>query len=216
MEMFQSNSIFRIRKNLWKTPTLTLYDSYRRALVKVIWRFSANCSSLDIATRLLKLQNYFPSDPNSFHWSAKTTLTTIYQDVKHQHISMYIFWFILQIYITYFYCAISADKIEEFSSNYLEMTEEERKIIAHQPMDMIKSCKFGISSNNDTSCKDFRNNPQTIFSPSQGICYIFNFGPQGVGNTTTAGSTYGLQLEINIECKFDFTWKKTSSSFCVI
>jgi hypothetical protein len=99
----------------------------------------------------------------------------------------------------------------------LEMTEEERKIIAHQPMDMIKSCKFGLSSNNDTSCKDFRNNPQRIFSPSQGICYIFNFGKQGVAATTTAGSTYGLQLEINIECKFDFTWKRTSKScFCLI
>ncbi len=72
----------------WKTPTLTLYDSDRRALVKVIWRFSANCSSLDIATRPLKLQKYFPSGRSSFRRSAKTTLTTIYQKVKHKRISI--------------------------------------------------------------------------------------------------------------------------------
>ena len=81
------------------------------------------------------------------------------------------------------------------------MTLEEKKKIAHQPTDMFKSCKFGPSLTGDLSCTTFQTGAQTIFSPSQGLCYIFNFGPLGVAATKTAGRTYGLQLEIDIECK---------------
>ena len=95
--------------------------------------------------------------------------------------------------------------INTFWRYYLKLNHEEITAIAHQPHDMIVDCVFNKQIRNpDPKCLQFiANGSTTIFTPSYGVCYIFNF--KGLTKekypavTFYPGEDYGLQLTINIE-----------------
>ena len=66
---------------------------------------------------------------------------------------------------------------------------------------MIRSCSFGALMNN-SACDNFiENGGEKVFTPSVGVCYVFNFGTNGLNlKAESADSSGGLKLEIDIEC----------------
>ena len=79
--------------------------------------------------------------------------------------------------------------------------------ISHQPKDMILECIYMQRiRRQDPFCADLMLNGGTkIFTPTYGVCYMFNF--KGVNQsihplgTYVAGEPYALQLTLNIESK---------------
>ena len=97
--------------------------------------------------------------------------------------------------------------VYEFWRYYLKLNHDEISEIAHQPRDMIIGCIYSKQvRQSDPRCTDFLANGGTkIFTPSYGVCYMFNF--KGLETerypamTFYPGEEYGLQLTINVESK---------------
>ena len=95
--------------------------------------------------------------------------------------------------------------IHVFRQYYLNLNHEEVSAVAHQPIDMIKDCVYSAqSTSSDPKCTELVTNGGTkIFTPSYGVCYMFNFKglrtEQYPPVTFYPGEQYGLQLTINIE-----------------
>ena len=74
--------------------------------------------------------------------------------------------------------------------------------LAHQPRDMIKTCKFeetpGLSN-----CTELMDGLEKIFSPQYGVCYGFNILRRNNNkisiHSSYGGPKFGLQLVLNVE-----------------
>lgn len=81
--------------------------------------------------------------------------------------------------------------------------------MAHQPKDMIIECVYSAQLRaSDPRCTALITNGGTkIFTPSYGVCYMFNFkglrAEQYSPVTFYPGEQYGLQLTINIESMYN-------------
>ena len=80
--------------------------------------------------------------------------------------------------------------------------------MAHQPNEMIIECIYMKRiRHKDPFCTELIKNGGTkIFSPTYGVCYMFNF--KGLNEKTNgltnfmSGEEYGLQLTLNVESKY--------------
>ena len=103
--------------------------------------------------------------------------------------------------------AKNVTNVHEFWRYYLKLNHEVISEIAHQPKDMIIGCIFSKQvRQSDPRCTDFITNGGTkVFTPSYGVCYMFNFKgletEQYPASTFYPGEEYGLQLTINVESK---------------
>ena len=97
--------------------------------------------------------------------------------------------------------------VHDFRHSYLQLNRNELIDIAHQPKDMIKGCIYlKRIRQKHPFCTDLIDNGGTkIFTPTYGVCYMFNF--KGINKTVPPltsyqpGEEYGLQLTVNIESK---------------
>ena len=95
--------------------------------------------------------------------------------------------------------------VHEFWKHYLKLDHGEISEIAHQPDDMIIDCVFNKRvRGGDPRCTHLMTKGGTkIFSPSYGVCYMFNFNGLNIekypANTFYPGDEYGLQLTLNAE-----------------
>ena len=95
--------------------------------------------------------------------------------------------------------------IHEFREYYLKLNHEEVSAVAHQPKDMIRECIYSAQSRQaDPRCSSLIAKGGTkIFTPSYGVCYMFNFKGLRAERyppvTFYPGEQYGLQLTVNIE-----------------
>ena len=91
----------------------------------------------------------------------------------------------------------------DFYAAYLNLTMEEVVAIAHNPLDMIKSCQFAGVPMYSPYCSELINGSTKMFVPLFGVCYGFNF--QNVTSSVEsvssiyAGREFGLQLIVDIE-----------------
>ena len=98
--------------------------------------------------------------------------------------------------------------VHQFWKYYLKLDHGEISAIAHQPKDMIIDCVFNKQvRGGDPRCIHLMTKGGTkIFSPSYGVCYMFNF--KGLRNeeypatTFYPGDEYGLQLTLNAEATY--------------
>ena len=97
--------------------------------------------------------------------------------------------------------------IHDFRRLYLKLNRDELMEMAHQPKDMILQCIYlQRIRQQEPFCTDLMQNGGTkIFSPTYGVCYMFNF--KGINEHVNplgsymSGEEYGLQLTLNIESK---------------
>ena len=101
----------------------------------------------------------------------------------------------------------NATNVYKFWRYYLKLDHDEIAQIAHQPKDMIIGCIYSKQvRQKDPRCTDFLTKGGIkIFTPSYGVCYMFNFKGLSVEKhpavTFYPGEEYGLQLTINVESK---------------
>ena len=92
----------------------------------------------------------------------------------------------------------------DFYEVYLKLTMDEVIAIAHQPRDMIKSCKFEDMPD-FKYCRELIDGSVKIFSPQYGVCYGFNILGRNTNKTSAysnyGGPKFGLQLVLSIEGK---------------
>ena len=80
--------------------------------------------------------------------------------------------------------------------------------MAHQPEDMIVDCVYSKQVRSvDPRCKHLINYGGTkIFTPSYGVCYMFNFigleHKEHPAVTFYPGEEYGLQMTVNVESMY--------------
>ena len=97
--------------------------------------------------------------------------------------------------------------VHKFWQYYLKLDHDEIAEIAHQPKDMIIGCIYSKQvREKDPRCTNLLTKGGTkIFTPSYGVCYMFNFKGLQPENypavTFYPGEEYGLQLTINVESK---------------
>ena len=95
-------------------------------------------------------------------------------------------------------------KSDQFVQKYVRLDEVAIYSIAHQPHDMIKSCKMR-GRNGDEKCDELIKGGARVFTTRFGICYMFN--PVAIKSTKSAlvsnygGPNFGLELIIDIESK---------------
>ena len=95
-------------------------------------------------------------------------------------------------------------KLDRFVQKYIKLDEGAIYGIAHQPQDMIKSCKMR-GRNGDEKCDELTKGGARVFTTRFGICYMFN--PVAAKSTKRAlvsnygGPNFGLELIIDIESK---------------
>ena len=67
--------------------------------------------------------------------------------------------------------------VHEFWKYYLKLDHDEISEIAHQPKDMIIGCVFNkqVRGGDPRCIYLMTKGGKTIFSPSYGVCYMFNF-----------------------------------------
>ena len=98
--------------------------------------------------------------------------------------------------------------IHDFRKAYLKLKHDELLEMAHQPSEMIIECIYMKRiRHKDPVCTELIKNGGTkIFSPTYGVCYMFNF--KGLNEKTKgltnfmSGEEYGLQLTLNVESKY--------------
>ena len=106
--------------------------------------------------------------------------------------------------------ATSTTPENDFLTLYTQLNSSELTRLAHRPEVMISQCAIGISGlYPQDECGSLRSvGGVPLLSPTNGVCYTFNFHGGGGGSTlrpvvTTLypGSNYGLKLQLNIEGK---------------
>ena len=103
---------------------------------------------------------------------------------------------------------VTEGTIHDFRKAYLELKHDELLEMAHQPSEMIIECIYMKRiRHKDPVCTELIKNGGTkIFSPTYGVCYMFNF--KGLNEKTKglthfmSGEEYGLQLTLNVESKY--------------
>ena len=92
----------------------------------------------------------------------------------------------------------------EFIDQYLQLNASEISAIAHQPQDLIKECSI-IGPSGTKKCDELRNGTMKIFTPDNGVCYMFNQVDQSKANTAfqidNVGPRNGLKLTLSTESK---------------
>ena len=103
---------------------------------------------------------------------------------------------------------VTESTIHDFRKAYLELKHDELLEMAHQPSEMIIECIYMKRiRHKDPVCTELIKNGGTkIFSPTYGVCYMFNFKGlnekiNGLSNYMS-GEEYGLQLTLNVESKY--------------
>ena len=99
---------------------------------------------------------------------------------------------------------------DPFLDLYLELNAAEIATLAHQSKDMIRKC----SINNpfiEPKCEELENGVNVLFSPSYGVCYMFNnvTHDQVTSSAMKAdwpGPSTGVKLIIDIESKHCFQY----------
>ena len=85
---------------------------------------------------------------------------------------------------------------------YLELDANEIATIAHQSKDMIRKCNIRVASS-VRKCNELIDGKRRVFTPSYGVCYIFNMVKMDETNNAllidNAGPNNGLMLEIDVE-----------------
>ena len=98
--------------------------------------------------------------------------------------------------------------VHEFWRYYLKLDHDEISEIAHQPEDMIIGCVYNkqVRGGDPRCIYLITNGGKKIFSPSYGVCYMFNFKGLNIepypATTFYPGEEYGLQLTINVETMY--------------
>ena len=93
-------------------------------------------------------------------------------------------------------------QISEFYKYYLKLNKDEVEKVAHQPQDMIKYCAFAAQENTK-DCSEFIKGSIKMFSPTFGVCYVYNFKGIGTNRPSQAsvygGPEFGLELIFDVE-----------------
>ena len=91
---------------------------------------------------------------------------------------------------------------DKFLELYLELDANEIATIAHQSKDMIRKCSIRGQSG-EKKCKALIDGTKRVFTPTYGVCYIFNMVQMDAINEAfiidNAGPNNGLTLEIDVE-----------------
>ena len=83
------------------------------------------------------------------------------------------------------------------NSFYQMLPDDEIFAISHQPRELIRECTLMTEYNEP--CRLFRNGVHKFISPSDGVCYNFNYGDAPNVSVSLVGELYGLQLELDVD-----------------
>ena len=114
-----------------------------------------------------------------------------------------------------YYTVPSATSENDFLTLYTQLNSSELTRLAHRPEVMVSQCTIGISElypQDECGSLQSVGRGVPLLSPTNGVCYTFNFHGGGGGGSTRPpprpvittlypGSNYGLKLQLNIEGK---------------
>ena len=96
-------------------------------------------------------------------------------------------------------------KSDQFLQDYFKLDARAIYLIAHQPQDMVKSCKMR-GHNGDRKCDDLKKGYDSVFTTRYGICYMFNARKPNTSEndlvSNYGGPSFGLELLIDMESEF--------------
>ena len=94
---------------------------------------------------------------------------------------------------------------EDFLNTFLGLDSDDIIKIAHQPGDMIRSCKMH-SRYGEEKCNELTKGVAKVFTARHGICYMFNPGAKKYTSkelvSNYGGPGFGLELILDIEITY--------------